>query len=262
MQDLTVTLIQSELYWEDPEKNRDMFSDKIDNIKEKTDLIVLPEMFTTGFTMNAAKYAEKEEGRTLLWMRDKAAAKNADVIGSIIAEEHNKYFNRLYWVKSDGNYEKYDKRHLFRMAGEHKIYSSGTKKIIQEVKGWKILPLICYDLRFPVWSRAPRKEYDLLIYVANWPERRSSHWRLLLKARAVENQSYAVGVNRVGKDGLDIYYKGESAVIDPLGNIIMQDADNEFVHTEKLSWDSLQEYRSKFPAWMDSDTFKVDKNDG
>jgi len=258
MQDLIVTIIQSDLFWEDPDKNLTMFSDKIDSIREKTDLIVLPEMFTTGFTMNAEQHAENENGSALLWMIDKAAAKNADVIGSIIAKDNNQYFNRLYWVHSNGNYQKYDKRHLFRMAGEHKIYSPGDKKIIQEVKGWKILPLICYDLRFPVWSRAAKRDYDLAIYVANWPERRSSHWRLLLKARAVENQAYVVGVNRVGRDGLDIEYRGDSAVIDPLGNIIMQDADREFIHTEKLSREKLEKYRDKFPVWMDSDSFKVD----
>jgi predicted amidohydrolase len=258
MQDLKITIIQTKLFWENPEKNLTMLGEKIDAITEETDLIILPEMFTTGFTMNAASFAEKEKGSTLLWMIDKAVAKNADVIGSIIAEEHNKYFNRLYWVKSSGNYVKYDKRHLFRMAGEHKIYSSGRKKIIQEIKGWKILPLICYDLRFPVWSRAPKYDYDVLVYVANWPERRSSHWRLLLKARAVENQAYVIGVNRVGKDGMDISYKGESAIIDPLGNIIMQEAEKEFVHMEKLSWEKLHKYRTKFPVWMDSDTFKVE----
>jgi len=258
MQDLTVSIIQSDLFWENPDKNLTMFSDKIDSIAENTDLIVLPEMFTTGFTMNVEKLAENEKGSTLQWMIDKATAKNADVIGSIIAKEQNKYYNRLYWVDRNGDYVKYDKRHLFRMAGEHKIYSSGEKKVIQEIKGWKILPLICYDLRFPVWSRATQQDYDLLIYVANWPERRSSHWRLLLQARAVENQVYAVGVNRVGKDGLDINYKGDSAIIDPLGKTIKQDADREFVHTEKLSWEKLQKYRSKFPVWMDSDTFKVD----
>ena len=258
MQDLTVTIIQTMLFWENPEKNLAMLGEKIDAMADHTDLIVLPEMFTTGFTMNAAPFAENEKGSTLLWMIDKARAKNADVIGSIIAEEQNKYYNRLYWVKSSGNYVKYDKRHLFRMAGEHKIYSSGTRKVIQEIKGWKILPLICYDLRFPVWSRAPKQDYDVLIYVANWPERRSSHWRLLLKARAVENQAYTIGVNRVGKDGLDINYIGDSAIIDPLGNLIMQDAEKEFVHSEKLSWDKLQRYRTKFPVWMDSDTFKVE----
>ena len=257
MQDLTVTIIQSDLFWEDPDKNLTMFSNKIDNIAENTDLIVLPEMFTTGFTMNAQKLAEVETGSTLHWMIDKAGVKNADLIGSIIVKEHNKYFNRLYWVKSSGDYVKYDKRHLFRMAGEHKVYKKKKKKV-KEIKGWKILPLICYDLRFPVWSRAPKQDYDLLIYIANWPERRSSHWRLLLQARAVENQSYVLGVNRVGKDGADFSYRGDSAVIDPLGNIINQDGAKEFIHTEKLSWEKLQKYRTKFPVWMDSDTFKVD----
>ena len=175
MQDLTVTIIQSDLVWESPDKNLTMFADKIDSIKSNTDLIVLPEMFTTGFTMDAEKFAEKEKGQTLRWMIDKAIAKNADLIGSIIVKEQNKYFNRLYWVNKSGEYLKYDKRHLFRMVGEDKVYSPGNEKVIQSVRGWKVLPLICYDLRFPVWSRAPKKIFDLVIYVANWPERRSSH---------------------------------------------------------------------------------------
>ncbi len=258
MQDLTVTLIQSDLVWENPQKNLESFSVKIDAIDKATDLIVLPEMFTTAFTMNAKNLAEMDRGRTLEWMINKAKAKNADLIGSLIIKENNKYFNRLYWVKSDGNFVFYDKRHLFRMAGEHKIYSPGNKKIIVSLNGWKILPLICYDLRFPVWARGPKQDFDLILFIANWPERRSSHWRLLLKARAVENQSYAIGVNRVGKDGLDIAYQGDSAIIDPLGTVIMQGAHKEFVHTETLSWEKLNNYRTKFPVWKDADTFKID----
>lgn len=262
MQDLTVTIIQSDLAWENPDKNLTMFTDKIDSIKSNTNLVVLPEMFTTGFTMNAAKFAEREKGQTLLWMIDKAIDKNADLIGSIIVKEQNKYYNRLYWVSKNGEYVSYDKRHLFRMAGEENVYSPGNKKVIQSLRGWKILPLICYDLRFPVWSRAPKKDFDLIIYVANWPERRSSHWRLLLQARAIENQAYSIGVNRVGIDGSDVKYKGDSAIVDPLGNIIKQDAEKEFIHTETLSWEKLTKYRAKFPVWMDSDTFKVDDRNG
>jgi len=257
MQDLKVTIIQSDLVWENPEKNLQNFSSQIDAIKEQTDLIILPEMFATGFTMNAQKLAEENDGRTVQWMKSKATEKNADLIGSVIIKEDSGFYNRLFWVKSDGNVLKYDKRHLFRMADEHKIYKAGSTKLIADVKGWNVCPLICYDLRFPVWSRGESLNFDLLIYIANWPERRSSHWRLLLQARAIENQAYVAGVNRVGKDGLDINYRGDSAIIDPLGNIIKQEAEQEFIHTENLSAKRLQDYRKKFPVWMDSDSFKI-----
>jgi len=238
-----------------------MFSDKIDSVANDTDLIVLPEMFATGFTMNAKKFAENEKGPILLWMINKAMAKNADVIGSIIVQENDKFYNRLYWVTKSGSYIKYDKRHLFRMAGEDKVYSAGTQKVIQSVKGWNILPLVCYDLRFPVWSRAPKKEFDVIIYIANWPESRSKQWQILLRARAIENQVYVAGVNRVGKDGFDVMYRGDSVIVDPIGKIIKQDADKEFIHTTSLSREKLEKYRAKFPVWMDSDTFKVDLKD-
>ncbi|KAA3610221.1 MAG: amidohydrolase [Calditrichaeota bacterium] len=258
MQDLKVTIIQSDLVWENPEQNLASFSEKIDAIKEETDLIVLPEMFTTAFTMNAKDLAETDNGQTLQWMINKAKDKKTDLIGSLIIKEDNSYFNRLYWVKSDGKFEHYDKRHLFRMAGEHNIYSPGKNKIINTTKGWRILPLICYDLRFPVWSRG-KNDFDLIVFIANWPERRSSHWRLLLKARAVENQAYAIGVNRVGKDGLDIEYRGDSAVIDPLGKVLKQESHIEFIHTETLPWKKLDDYRNKFPVWKDADSFKIDE---
>ncbi|MCB9059436.1 MAG: amidohydrolase [Calditrichae bacterium] len=258
MQDLTVTIIQSGLHWEDPEKNLDMFSEKIDSIKNPTDLIVLPEMFTTGFSMNAEKLAESDNDRTLNWLKSKAAAKKADIIGSVIIKDQNAYFNRLFWVKKNGEVLRYDKRHLFRMADEHKIYTPGKKRLLGQVNGWTVCPLVCYDLRFPVWARQKQASYDVILYVANWPERRSSHWRLLLQARAVENQAYTIGVNRVGSDGLNIYYRGDSAIIDPLGNIIKQEADKEFIHTETLSWEKLENYRRKFPVWMDADKFSID----
>lgn len=258
MQDLTITIIQSALHWENPEKNLSMFSTKIDSIKESTDLIVLPEMFTTGFSMNAEKLAESDNDRTLDWLKSKAAAKKADITGSIIIKDRDAYFNRLFWVKKNGEVSHYDKRHLFRMADEHKIYTPGKKRIFCQVNGWTIYPLVCYDLRFPVWARQKLESYDVILYVANWPERRSSHWRLLLQARAIENQAYAIGVNRVGSDGLNIYYRGDSAIIDPLGNIIKQEADKEFIHTETLSWEKLENYRRKFPVWMDADKFSID----
>jgi predicted amidohydrolase len=258
MQDLTVTIIQSFLHWEDPGKNLEMFSQKIDQIDEPTDLIVLPEMFTTGFTMNARQLAEADNDRTMNWLKSKAKLKNADIMGSVIIKDHDAFFNRLFWIQKNGNIIRYDKRHLFRMADEHKIYTAGRKRSMGQINGWTIFPLVCYDLRFPVWSRQQNESFDLMVYVANWPERRSSHWRLLLQARAVENQAYVVGVNRIGKDGMDIYYRGDSAIIDPLGNIIKQEADIEFIHTETLSRDKLEKYRRKFPVWMDSDKFSID----
>jgi len=257
MQDLKVSIIQSDLAWENPEQNLASFSEKIDSIKEETDLIVLPEMFTTAFSMNAEEFAETDNGRTVKWMINKAQDKNADLIASLIIKENESYYNRLYWVKSDGKFEFYDKRHLFRMAGEHKIYSAGKNKLISSIKGWRILPLVCYDLRFPVWARG-KNDFDIIVFIANWPERRSSHWRLLLKARAVENQAFAIGVNRVGKDGHNIEYRGDSAIIDPLGNVIIEEANKEFTHTETLSWKKLDDYRNKFPVWKDSDTFKIE----
>lgn len=260
MEDLTVTIIQSDLAWENPQKNRDTFSEKIESIKEKTDLIVLPEMFTTGFTLNAEPLAETENDTTLKWMIEKAQSKNTNVIGSFIVNENGKYFNRLYWVQPDASYLSYDKRHLFRIADEHKVFSAGEKRIISELKGWKILPLVCYDLRFPAWARGPKKEYDLIIYIANWPESRSSIWRLLVPARGVENQAYAIGVNRVGIDGTGKTYRGDSAIFDPIGNIIVQEAYKEGIFTETLSWNQLDRYRKKFPVWMDSDTFTINQS--
>jgi omega-amidase len=257
MQDIKVTLIQSDLTWEDPEQNLTTFTKKIDAIEESTDLIVLPEMFTTAFTMNAKMFAEKDKGRSLEWMIHKAKDKSADLIGSLIIKENGKYFNRLYWVKSDGTFEHYDKRHLFRMAGEHEVFSAGKKKLVANIKGWRVLPLVCYDLRFPVWSRG-KNDFDVLVYIANWPQTRASHWSLLLKARAVENQVYVIGVNRVGKDGLDIEYRGDSAIIDPKGNVIMQGAYKELIYTETLFWNKLDDYRKKFPVWKDADTFNIE----
>lgn len=260
MEDLTVTIIQSDLVWENPQKNRDIFSEKIKSIKESTDLIILPEMFTTGFTVNAAPLAEEESGPTLNWMMEKAQSKKVVITGSIIVKEREKYYNRLYWVCPDGSFSKYDKRHLFRMADEHKVFSAGEKRIITELKGWKILPLICYDLRFPVWARGAKKDYDVILYIANWPESRSSTWRLLLPARGVENQAYAIGVNRIGIDGTGKSYRGDSAIFDPIGNIIVQEANKQEIFTETLSWHLLDRYRKKFPVWMDSDTFTINRS--
>ncbi|MBA3706782.1 MAG: amidohydrolase, partial [Bacteroidetes bacterium] len=217
--DLKITIIQSNLHWENKEKNLEMFSKKIAAITDATDLIVLPEMFTTGFSMNPKKFAEIMSGPTIEWLKQKAREKKCVITGSFIAEENGNYFNRLVWMNSDGTYNTYDKRHLFRMADEHNHYNFGKSKLVVELKGWKICPLVCYDLRFPVWSRNVKSEYDVLIYVANWPERRNHHWRTLLLARAIENQCYSIGVNRIGADGNSIAHSGDSTVIDPRGMI-------------------------------------------
>lgn len=253
MQDLTLTVIQTKLYWEDKHANLTMLDHKIDSIKEPTDLIFLPEMFTTGFTMEAQGLAESMEGPSILWMQKKSAEKNSDLVGSLIISENDKYFNRLLWVKPDGKIYSYDKRHLFRMAGEDKVYTAGNKKLTVELNGWKIRPFICYDLRFPVWTRNYGNEYHAAVFIANWPEKRSFHWKTLLTARAIENQAYVIGVNRVGKDGKGISHSGDSSIFDAAGNILFQQAEMESVYTIKLTLSSLEEYRRSFPAWMDSD---------
>lgn len=260
MRDLKIILIQSTLHWENVEANLKMFSDKIASIKEQTDLIVLPEMFSTGFTMNNKPLAEKMGGRTFEWMKRTAKEKKCVLTGSLIIEENGKYFNRLIWMHADGTFETYDKRHLFRYANEQDHYTAGSKKLIVELNGWKICPMICYDLRFPVWIRNSNKEYDLLIFVANWPERRNYPREALLLARAIENQAYVIGVNRVGKDGSDINHSGDSVVINHQGEVISKAKPNEeAILTATLSLSELEEWRKKFPAWMDADQFTVGK---
>ena len=246
-----------------------MFSEKISSIKEETDLIVLPEMFSTGFTMNNKPLAEKTGGRAFEWMKEIAKGKNCVVTGSLIIEDNERYFNRLIWMRPDGNYYTYDKHHLFRYANEQEYYTTGKKKLIVELKGWKICPMICYDLRFPVWIRNKWKEdssttlgmtadYDLLLFVTNWPERRNHTWKTLLMARAMENQAYVVGLNRVGNDGHTIYHSGDSSVINFKGEIISKTkAHEESVETVTLSKKDLEEWRKDFPAWMDADRFTV-----
>jgi predicted amidohydrolase len=258
MQNLTVTLIQTPLHWESASANRAMLEEKIWSINQPTDLIILPEMFTTGFSMNAAALAEVMNFETFKWMKQMASQTGAVVVGSVIIKEGSAYYNRLIWMRPDGTYESYDKRHLFRMAEEDKVYTSGEKKIIPVLKGWKILPLICYDLRFPVWSRNKNNGYDLLVYVANWPGVRSHAWNTLLKARAIENISYVAGVNRVGEDGKGLTYSGDSAVIDFKGETIFNAADKDCVQTIQLDAGLLQNFREKFPAHLDSDAFNIE----
>jgi omega-amidase len=258
MQDLKITLIQSNLQWEDKEKNLANFSGKISFVEEEADLIILPEMFSTGFTMNAKLLAETMEGPSVEWLKNQAVKKKCVVTGSLIIEENGKYYNRLIWMKPDG-FEYYDKRHLFSLAHEDQTYSPGKNKIVQTIKGWRILPLICYDLRFPVWSRRNKREdYDLLLYVANWPERRVHAWKQLLIARAIENQSYVAGLNRVGNDGHDIFHSGDSAVIDFKGEYIGDKiSSGEFIRTYTLSYDMHLNFRKQFAFFDDRDEFEI-----
>ncbi len=258
MQDvLKVALIQTDLIWENPEKNRESFSKKFQNLSEDVDLTILPEMFTSGFTMNAKAIAETIQGDTVTWMQQMASKHNTAIVGSIVVTEDNKFYNRLLFVTPNGTLQYYDKRHTFTLAGEDKVYSTGIKKLIIDYKGWKICPLICYDLRFPVWSRNT-EDYDVLLYVANWPKPRIAAWDALLKARAIENMSYCIGVNRVGIDGLNIEYSGNSAVYDLFGNEI----SNVEVHKEQIEIITLQKehitrYREKLKFLDDSDDFTV-----
>ena len=258
MQDLKITLFQSNLHWESIDSNLRGFQSKIKNLKDETDLIVLPEMFSTGFTMNSEILAEQMNGRTVETMKNWAKEKNCAVTGSIIIEERKNYYNRLIWANPDGSVETYNKRHLFRMMKEHEYYTAGKSKKIIEIKGWKVCPLICYDLRFPVWSRNTEK-YDCIVLVANWPAARKSAWTDLLKARAHENQSYVIGLNRIGEDGNGIPFSGNSITIDSTGNIINEIEANKETHkTVTLSYNKVAELREKFPAHLDMDKFTLE----
>ncbi len=264
MQDLKITIIQSDLHWEDIDANLAMFEEKIWQIGESTDIIVLPEMFTTGFTMNASKLAEHMNMKTFRWMRQMADQTNALILGSFVAHVHDRYYNRLLWMEPEGNFKTYDKRHLFRMADEHQVYTPGESLLIGHWKGWRICPLVCYDLRFPVWSRnkwnpSLRKPmYDLAIYVANWPKVRIAAWDTLLKARAIENLCYTVGVNRIGLDGNGVEYNGLSTIVNPKGEPIFSVEGSEEIKTIEINGHSLQAYRDKFPAFLDADDFTVE----
>ena len=254
--------------------NRKMLEDKILGIQGYTEVVVLPEMFSTGFSMNPAKLAEPMHGETVEWMKEIAAKKRIILTGSLIVEEEGMYYNRLLWVLPNGQIGQYDKRHLFAYAQEDKFYAPGNRRLIASVKGWKINLQICYDLRFPVWARqsAPplptveqmekglenKPEYDLLIYVANWPEKRSLAWKSLLVARAIENQSYVVGVNRTGTDGNEIYYSGDSMIVDPLGNILYSKEHEEDVFSTTLNREELDRIRSRFPFLRDADNFFIE----
>jgi predicted amidohydrolase len=266
MPELTLTIIQTDLAWENKDMNLEILTKKIRGISERTELVVLPEMFSTGFSMQPEKLAETMEGPTVSWMKLIAAEKNIILTGSLIIRENDDYFNRLVWMLPNGQYGIYDKRHCFSLAGEDEHYTPGNKRLIASVKGWKVNLCICYDLRFPVWTRqniqpstetVETPEYDLLVFVANWPERRSIAWRTLLPARAIENQCYVAGVNRTGNDGNGIYHCGDSMIIDPMGEILYHKKDVEDICTITLERNKLEETRLKLPFWKDADPFLI-----
>jgi len=283
---LTCTLIQTKLIWEDAAANRQVLEEKINSIQEKTEVVILPEMFSTGFSMQPEKFAETMDGETVQWMKKIAASNKIILTGSLMIKEvasaletaaADVYFNRLIWMLPTGEYGIYDKRHLFAYGDEHNHYSSGSKRLIASVNGWKINLQVCYDLRFPVWARQSPPffsdtdggsssllqkaeaslEYDILIYVANWPERRSLAWKTLLQARAIENQCYVIGVNRVGEDGTDVYYAGDSMVVNAMGEILYHKPHEEDVFTIELDKQHLEETRKRFPFWKDADRFII-----
>lgn len=264
MQDLKVTIIQSALFWEDKSANILAFTHKIEAITEKTDIIVLPEMFNTGFSMKPEIFAEFEKDKTLEWMQRMAAKSEAAITGSLMIEEAGKYYNRLYFVEPSGKYYSYNKRHLFRMGGEDNHFAEGSEKLVVNYKNWKINFLICYDLRFPVWAKNnfanDSYDYDILIVVANWPAVRSRVWETLLSARAIENQSYVIGVNRVGADGNGLAHSGNSNIIDPKGvPFIEQSSNKDFTNTQLISRFDLDDFRNKFKVGLDWDNFAINQ---
>jgi predicted amidohydrolase len=262
MSHLTITLIQTALHWEDKGANLKLLEEKINSIGEKTQLVILPEMFSTGFSMKPELLAEKMDGPTVQWMKRIAAQKKIILTGSVIIEEEGKYFNRLIWMLPNGQYGLYNKRHLFAFGKEDEHYSSGNKRFIASVNGFKLNLMVCYDLRFPVWARqqvseSGEAEYDVLVYVANWPEKRNTAWKTLLQARAIENQSYVIGVNRVGEDGNGHLYSGDSMVVDPLGEILYHKAHQEDIFTVTLEKDKLEQIRKGLPFLKDADNFSI-----
>lgn len=267
-QDLRVSVVQNSLVWQDPVANRERFAELIRTGGAGSDLIILPEMFTAGFSMDSKKVAEPAQGPTLSWMRELAREMGAVITGSYaVADDAGGLpFNRLVWMQPDGSYQTYDKRHLFRMAGENTRYQAGSTRLIVELKGWRVCPLVCYDLRFPVWCRNRqgnlyqdhnRQDYDLLLFVANWPAARAYPWSQLLKARAIENLAYVAGVNRVGEDGNGYSYSGDSIILDMLGKALVVPGADIGVFSATLSAEALHSFRDKFPAYLDADEFEL-----
>ncbi len=256
MEHLKIALLQADLVWERAPDNRRKFTHLLQSIAPDTDLVVLPEMFTTGFSMEPSKLAETMEGETITWLRQQAADLQVAITGSIIIEENGNYYNRLLWVFPEGEILSYDKRHLFTLAGEEKVYTPGQDQLLVTYKGWKIMPLICYDLRFPVWSRN-KSDYDLLLYVANFPDKRGLAWRTLLQARAIENQVYTIGLNRVGTDGNGAYYAGDSCLIDYDGKIRHHLPPREMVEQFVIRKEEQTNFREKLAFLPDQDEFTI-----
>lgn len=261
MQDLKVALIQSDLYWENIDANLASFEEKIWKIKSKPDVIVLPEMFTTGFSMNAKLLAEPMNSKTFRWMKQMAAQTKAAVLGSFIVTEKGLYFNRFIAMLPDGTWHQYDKRHLFSLAGESRDYTPGTERLVFEWKGWRICPLICYDLRFPVWARNhwqnDAADFDLLVYVANWPAPRISAWDTLLQARAIENLSFCIGVNRTGVDGVKAEYLGHSGVYNYKGQEMAFNEGRECILEATLNYEEMAAFRHRYPFYLEADRFEL-----
>jgi len=258
MQNLKVTLFQAYLFWENIDKNLQNIGLKLSSIREKTDLIVLPEMFNTGFTMNAEKNAEEMDGKTVTWMKQIAYKYDAVVTGSLIIKENNNFYNRLVWMRPDGTFEIYNKKHLFSLAKEQETYTAGNEQLIVNLKGWNIMPVICYDLRFPVWLRNTPEKYDILLVIACWPEARAHHWRTLLPARAVENQSFVIALNRVGHDGNEVYHSGDSTCLDPSGNVVYYKRDEEDLYTFSINKSEVEKIRTLMPFLNDADKFRLE----
>ena len=252
--DLNVSLIQTDLFWQDIDANLAMFSEKLVSLPTDVDLVILPEMFSTGFSMEAGQYAETMDGKSVGWLRARAADLGLDITGSLMIREEDRFYNRLVWARPDGQLFTYDKRHLFSYAGEDAVYTAGRDRLTVELQGWRIRPFICYDLRFPIWCRNLGPAYDLALFTANWPHRRAAHWQALLRARAIENQAYIIGLNRVGRDGNGYEHSGDSAVLDPQGRVLFEKSWEACIHTQRLTYADLADYREAFPAWKDADS--------
>ena len=252
---LNIAALQTTLIWENPEANRALLQDKIKLVNEETDVLFLPEMFTSGFTMNASLVAESMKGDSIEWLKNLASEKNMAIGGSLVIVENGNFYNRFVFVTPNGSVEYYDKRHTFTLAGEHEVYASGEKKLIINYKDWKICPQICYDLRFPVWARNV-EDYDVLVYVANWPKKRIKAWDILLQARAIENMSYCIGVNRIALDGNGYEYTGHSAVYNPLGEELIHTKSDETIYAT-LHKNEIDTYRNGLKFLNDRDQFTV-----
>jgi omega-amidase len=258
LSNLKITVFQAYLFWENVDKNLKNLSLRLSSgVKEKTDLIVLPEMFNTGFSLNSELLAEEMNGKTMDWMADVARTYDCVVTGSIMIKENGHYYNRLIWMTQEGDFTYYDKRHLFSMGKEDDHYTAGNKQVTVELKGWKIRLAMCYDLRFPVWIRNQGADYDLLLIVASWPDQRMAHWRALIPARAIENQSYVVAVNRVGHDGNQVYHSGHSMCIDPFGNTVYYKPEDEDLYTFSIGYEELVKIRRAYPFLPDADNFTI-----